>query len=233
VLGETVAVERSVTRDSRGITAGEVANTWTQLWLLQILPCFLDSIVGCWWQKPTIHVVVGLGDDQRHALDPILRLGGACGKLVGSNLAYAGRFVLLGGIAAARHDLLCVGRGCFVARARGFLMTDSTCATNPTGRGAPVSTWMRYRATFLRASSVLAVRVGKTGRDRGGMLAGWVAGDSSRCRRWRFSHVSGGEGSESARLRLGVDYNMFTGDTAISFIRACGGGRGRGVDVRP
>jgi hypothetical protein len=26
------------------------------------------------------------------------------------------------------------------------------------------------------------VRVGEAGRDRGGMLTGWVAGDSSRCK---------------------------------------------------
>ena len=48
------------------------------------------------------------------------------------------------------------------SRARGFLMTDSTCTTNLEGKGAPVLTgcW----ATFLRATSVLAMRVGETGR---------------------------------------------------------------------
>lgn len=112
-------------------------------------------------------------------------------------------------------------------------MTDSTCATNLAGRGAPVSTWMRYCASFARASSVLAVRMGEAGRDRGGMLAGWVAGDSSHCRRSGFSHVSGREGSESARLRFGIDYNVFADDAAIGFICACSGGRGRGVVVSP
>lgn len=126
VLGEAVVVEgffvlsgeRSVTRDSRGVAAGEVANTCIRLWLRQILPYFPDSVVGGWWQEQTIQEDVGLGNNQRHTLDPIVRLGGARGKHVRNNLAYARGLILLGGIAAARHDLLCVGRGCFVARAR-------------------------------------------------------------------------------------------------------------------
>jgi hypothetical protein len=126
VLGEGVVVEgffvlsgeRSVTRDSRGVAAGVGTNTCIRLWLRQILPCFPDSVVARRWQEPTILRDVGLGNDQRPALDPLVHLGGACGKHVGSNFADACRFVLLGGIAAAHHDLLCVGRGCFVARAR-------------------------------------------------------------------------------------------------------------------
>jgi hypothetical protein len=83
---------------------------------------------------------------------------------------------------------------------------------------------------FSRASSVLAVRVGEGGRDRGGVLAGYVAGDSSRCRRSRFSHVSKSEHSESARLCFGIDYNLIAG--GAGFMCACGGGRGgRGVVV--
>jgi hypothetical protein len=88
-------------------------------------------------------------------------------------------------------------RGIFMAKllfsssVRGFLMTHSTCATNPAGMGVLVLTWMQYWASFSRASSVLAVRGGEAGRDRGGMLAG----NSNRYRRSRFSHVSGREGS--------------------------------------
>lgn len=89
--------------------------------------------------------------------------------------------VLLGGIAAARHDLLGVGRGCFVARARllddGLDMGNQPCRQGRTS----IDVDAVLGDFFFGASSVLAVRVGETGRDRGGMLAGWVAGDSSRC----------------------------------------------------